>query len=322
MKHLLCALPITGVLLMTACSKENINAEQQRSTSSAALLKQNPTTQPINFTEENLFPEGVVYDPFNNRFYVSSVTRGDIGIVTPDGSYTPFITDPVLTSTTGLEIDKARKRLYVSNAPNGVGAYDINSGNQVFYADLAALIPGAPVFINDIALDPQGNAYATNSAFPVIYKITPGGQASIFLYEPLLALPAGQFGFNGIEYSTNGFLLVAYSAKNMILKFPVSDPASYTTVMLHATLSSPDGLLLSNNGKELTVVNNAGGGEGRVMTFTSKNKWQSGMLTSSFNTGPVFPTTATTDGKNVYVLYAYLHLMATGRSTFTIQPVP
>lgn len=214
------------------------------------------------------------------------------------------------------------KRLYVSNVPNGVGVYDINSGQRIFYADLASLVPGAPIFINDIALDPQGNAYVTNSLYPIIYKITPGGQASIFFYDPALALPAGSFGFNGIEYSNNGFLLVAYSAMNSIIKFPVNEPSAYSTVMLDATLNGPDGLLISNNGKELTIVNNAGGGEGKVLSFTSKDKFETATLNNSFTTGPVFPTTATTEGRNVYVLYAFLHFLGTGHDEFTIQPVP
>ena len=47
---------------------------------------------------------------------------------------------------------------------------------------------GSAVFINDIALDPQGNAYVTNSLSPFIHKITPDGEASVFINEPSLAL--------------------------------------------------------------------------------------------------------------------------------------
>ena len=56
----------------------------------------------INFTQSGLFPEGLVFDPLHKRFYVSSTSRGSIGIVTPAGTYTPFIRDEVLTRTTGL----------------------------------------------------------------------------------------------------------------------------------------------------------------------------------------------------------------------------
>jgi sugar lactone lactonase YvrE len=312
-------------LLLAACSKSPVTEEQSTTASNevAAKPKAANQEQDINFNQQNLFPEGVVYDKFNGRFYVSSTTRGDIGIVTTGGSYTSFITDPALIGTAGLEIDEARKLLYVSNSTDGsVGIYNINTGQRVAFIDLKPLLPGAPVFINDIALDPQGNAYVTNSRTPVIYKITPDGTASIFYQDAAFATAA--FGFNGIEYgnSHGGYLLVAFSAGNQVIKFPVSTPSDYNIVTLNATLAGPDGLLLSKNGKDLVVVNNAGGGNGKVISFTSQNKWESGTATNTFETGPVFPTTATSNGKNVYVLYAYLNRRTTGQSEYTIKLIP
>lgn len=310
---------------LAACTKSPITEETAINTTTAAEAAKAKPAQPMDlvFNETNLFPEGVVYDKFNDRFYVSSTTRGDIGIVDRSGTYTPFITDPALIGTTGLEIDEARKRLYVANSTDGsVGIYDINTGQRIAFVDLKPLLPGAPVFINDIALDPQGNAYVTNSRTPVIYKISREGVASIFYNDPAFATTG--FGFNGIEYGNQqgGFLLVAYSAANQVVKFPIDAPSSYNIVNLNAPLAGPDGLLLSKNGKELVVVNNAGGGNGRVTLFSSNNKWSSGTSVSTFETGPVFPTTATTDGKQVYVLYAYLNKRAVGQSEYTIKLIP
>lgn len=312
-------------VFMTACTKSTPTEEATIATpAEAARSKGKPSPfNDIQFTQTDLFPEGVVYDKFNDRFYVSSTTRGDIGIVDRAGNYTPFITDPALIGTTGLEIDEARKRLYVANSTDGsVGIYDINTGQRIAFVDLKSLLPGAPVFINDIALDPQGNAYVTNSRTPVIYKISTDGVASIFYYDPAFATTG--FGFNGIEYGNQqgGFLLVAYSAANQVVKFPVDAPSSYSIVSLDETLAGPDGLLLSKNGKELVVVNNAGGGNGRVILFTSDNKWSTGTAITSYETGPVFPTTATTDGKQVYVLYAYLNRRGVGQSEYTIKAIP
>ena len=311
---------------LAACTKSTLKDEpvvtSNLSETAAARVKPGTGTDLL-FTQTNLFPEGVVYDKFNNRFYVSSTTVGDIGIVDRNGNYMPFITDPVLTSTTGLEIDEARKQLFVSNATDGsVGIYDINTGQRTAFVDLKPLLPGAPVFINDIALDPQGNAYVTNSRTPVIYKISTDGVASIFYYDPAFATSG--FGFNGIEYGNQGggFLLVAYSAANQVVKFPVVAPSSYSVVSLDATLAGPDGLLLSKNGKDLVVVNNAGGGNGKVIRFASKDQWRTGTALTTFETGPVFPTTATTDGKAVYVLYAYLNWRTVGQSDYTIKAVP
>jgi sugar lactone lactonase YvrE len=309
------------LLLLASCSKI-ITHEELQKLKDELKDKTNPGIERIDFTSTNLFPEGVVYDPFNERFYVSSVTNGDIGIVTASGSYTPFITDPSLTATTGLEIDKVRKRLLVSNSPGSVGVYNIHSGERIHFINLAAIVPGAPIFINDIALDQQGNAYVTNSLSPIIYKITPDGIATVFLQEPRLALAAGQFGFNGIEYGNSGFLLVSYTNNNQVIKIPVAQPSAYSFVTLDAALNRPDGMLLSKDGKQLIVVNNAGGAAGVVLSFTTNNNWESGTLSERFFTGEVFPTTATSDGKNIYVLHAYLNKRPTGQSQFAIQRVP
>ncbi len=315
---------LAAALLLASCSK---NTEQTYIDSpvvappSTAQEKKAAAGPDLTFTVANLFPEGVVYDKFNRRFYVSSTTQGTIGTVTGNGTYTPFITDPALIGTNGLEIDEARKLLYVTNAAAGsIGVYELNTGQRVRLVDLKTLLPGAPVFINDIALDPQGNAYATNSRTPVIYRIAPNGNASIFYQDAAFATTG--FGFNGIEYANQGFLLVAYSAGQQVVRFPLNDPSSYNVVSLNAPLRGPDGLLLSKNGKELVVVNNAGGGNGHVSLFTTSDQWQTGTLATRFETGSVFPTTATTDGNSVYVLYAYLNRRAQGQSEFTIKRVP
>ena len=139
---------ISGIFLLASCSKSPL--KEPEIPGNDILSSKAQAGSDLNFTEENLFPEGVVYDKFNDRFYVSSTTRGDIGIVDRNGSYTPFITDPELIGTTGLEIDESRKLLFVSNSTNGsVAIYNINTGQLVRFVDLKPLLPGAPVFIND-----------------------------------------------------------------------------------------------------------------------------------------------------------------------------
>ncbi len=173
-----------------------------------------------------------------------------------------------------------------------------------------------------MALDPQGSAYVTNSFSPVIYKVDRDGNAQVFFQNNALALPPGEFGFNGIQYDERGFLLVAFS--NQIVKIPVRNPGGYSIVQLDASIF-PDGLLLSKGGKQLVVVNDTGGTpDDKVLSFISNDAWKSGSLSTSFNTGAVFPTTATSDGKRVFVLYSHLDKLLSNQEweTFTIQEVP
>ncbi|MEJ7739502.1 MAG: hypothetical protein WKF97_18925 [Chitinophagaceae bacterium] len=279
--------------------------------------KHPPAPVQINFTEHNLFPEGVVYDAIHNWFYVSSADHGTVGIVTFDGIYKPFIMDEMLAHSNGLKVDKARQRLWVCDANKGIGAYNLNTGARLFFADLAGLLPDSSNnLINDEALDPEGNVYVTNSFVPVIYKVTREGKASIFFQNAAFANPPGGFGFNGIQYDERGFLLVAFD--NKVVKIPVRNPASYSIVQLDAPVS-PDGLLLSKDGKQLVAVDFT-----KVVSFISTDEWKSGRLSTSFDVGDVFPTTVTSDGKRVFVVYSYLDKWFAGQeqNTFTIQEVP
>ena len=81
-------LAFTACTLLAACSKTSVSEEQQTITPNdeiATKAKSSGQATDINFTVQNLFPEGVVYDKYNDRFYVSSTSNGDIGIVTKDG---------------------------------------------------------------------------------------------------------------------------------------------------------------------------------------------------------------------------------------------
>ncbi|WP_347157231.1 hypothetical protein [Pontibacter chitinilyticus] len=296
----------------------------------------------ITVTNVGLYPEGVSHDALNHRFLISSVSTGVVGTVSYKGDYKPFITDNRLISSIGLKVDEARKRVLVAGADPGgtpnstpatagqtalLGIYDLATGAPLYLADLGALRPGMPHFANDVALDKQGNAYVTDSYSPIIYKVDSEGHASVFFEDEDFATPPGAFGFNGIAYHADGFLLVNYSAENAVYKIPLSDPANLSKVTFNAPLEAPDGLLLSPNGKQLIVVNNAGGAPtGRVLSFKSTDNWQSGNLTESFVTGPEFPTTATGYGNAVFVLYAHLDKLFGGAQSpqekFTIRKVP
>ena len=326
-------------LLFTACTKTDapLKADDLQNLSSNELnpsdAKSKPAPGPINFTVPMLFPEGMVYNPFNNQFLVSSITKGTIGAVNHEGVYSTFIVDTDLASTAGMEIDKAHKRLLVTSSTiegnvAKLAIYDLNTKTRLFLIDLVAVAnDGAPHLANDVALDQQGNAYVTDSYAGIIYKVNPNGNASVFYKNPAFTPAPGGFGFNGIEYSNSsqGYLLVAHSALNQIVKIPINNPAAITNVQLNPSIVSPDGLLLSKNSRELIVVNNTAGSPGsKVMSFETNDGWATGASTASFNTGIVYPTTLTSDGQAEYVLYSYIQNLFGNvfTQTFTIQPLP
>lgn len=326
-------------VLFTACNKTELSPkadELQKAKAdqfSLSLGKSKLATEPINFTAPFVFPEGVVYDPINNRFLVSSIAMGTIGAVNYQGIYSPFIQDADLASTVGMEVDNTRKRLLVTNTTiegtlAQLAIYDLRFGTRLYLIDLAAVAnDGAPHLVNDVTIDQQGNAYVTDSYAGIIYKVDRFGNATVFYRNTAFTPAPGLFGFNGIEYSNSsqGYLLVAHADLGQIIKIPVDNPASFTTVLLNASIPSPDGLLLSKDSKQLIVVSNTGDLPGsKVLSLISNDNWASASIDGDFSTGVVFPTTVASDGKTLYVLYSYIHLLLGGqaRETFTIQPLP
>jgi hypothetical protein len=334
------------MLVISGCSKELTNeqpttlSEQQ---SSAALQNHVRIPDQIHFIPSaGVYPEGVAFDKFNNRFLVSSFTTGTIGAVSFNGTYTPFITDPDLHATLGLKIDESNQRLLVVNTffsldesqlhTAELRVYDLQNGNLIRVTDLAALRPDVIHLDDDLAIDPQGNAYITDAKYPVVYKVDQNGNASVlFENQQYSATPGPRtffwVGFNGIAYNNNGFLIVGFYAGGKLLKIPVNDPDNYNEVQLNAGMVSPDGLLMSKDGKRLIVMDNKYlSPAAEIMYLTSNDNWVSGNLNASYPTGMVSPTTATSSNKDVFVIYSYAHEIFFGagpsQREFIIQKIP
>ena len=309
---------LTGALLATACKKD-----------SDSPAPQGPAS--VTFTPAGLYPEGLEYDAVNQRFLVGSVTRGAIGQVADDGTYRAFADAPQLVATAGLQLDADRNRLLVAVADlggtprstpattgqlAGLATFNAATGQFISYVDLGALRPGQGHFANDVTFDDQGNYYVTDSFSPLLYKVDAQGRASVFLEAPALAAPAGQFGFNGIVYHPDGYLLVGHTARGTVYKVPLANPAAYAAVQSGANLAGADGLLLQDK-QHLLVVSNA---QNTVARLTSTDGWGTATGGTSFATGPNFPTSiARRSDAEAYVLYSHLDVLLSGQPTPAAQ---
>ena len=335
-------------VVVTACKKESQQTVRSEEETSAYSTVKNEIPDEIHFTQPGLYPEGVAFDKFNNRFLVSSFGKGTIGSVSFDGTYTAFIEDPDLKSTLGLHIDEARKRIAVAVTDGlfgnvaKVGVYDLNTGSRIWLIDLAAIHPGGIHLADDLTFDPEGNIYITDVKSPVIYKVDINGHPSVFLDDEYFGMPPGfpypdlWTGFNGIAYDNTGFLIVSFVVgplvgKPSLVKIPIDDPHNYTAIGLDFTPAFPDfsldGILLSRDGKQLIGVNNAFlAAPMEIVYLTSNDHWGSANRSESFPVGFTSPTTATSDGKNIYVIYSYLFDIFFGtpgaHSEFIIKKIP
>lgn len=308
---------VTACLILSgiSCSSEINTGDEIENFSN--LSANNKDADEIIINETDLYPEGIEYDIRNNRFLISSITRGDIGQVI-DGEYSVFINDEDLVSTLGIHIDHTTKRLLVTNTTidgsfSELVAYDL-SGERLFTADLGSLADGGH-FANDVTADNHGNAYVTDSYSGIIYKVDPAGNAAIFYENSDLAPTPGNFGLNGIDYDPRGFLLVSHLQNNMILKFPLNDPGNYSEVEIPVPLFSPDGLYLDNPNELIVVSNDFGGENARVQIFGTRDSWATAYLKSEFPVPGDFLTTVTVKRNTPYVLSANLDILLGGGST-------
>lgn len=314
------------LIMISSCTSNDIEGTEVLKSSDLSHKMKQDKQEVITIDEPNLYPEGIEYDIRNDRFLVTSVTRGNIGQVI-DGVYSEWVNDEDLISTIGIHIDHSGKRVLVAVSDLGVSekeseggpgtlaaiaAYDLD-GNRLFYTDLGSLREGAH-FANDITVDNKGNAYVTDSFSGIIYKVDPMGNPSIFYENDDFAPAEGSFGFNGIDYDPRGYLLVSHLDFGPILRFPLNNPDAYTVVDLSVELANPDGIYLKNPNELLVVSNDLGGANAKVQTFRTNDRWASASLIHEFDAPGVFPTTVTVKRNIPYVLYAHLDVLLAGGS--------
>ena len=266
----------------------------------------------IKMNMTGFIPEGVEYDTKNNRFLVGSLTQGTVFSVAKDGTLTPFIQDPDLKSSVGIEVDEERNRLLVPNSDSSVfggqgvgqaklGIYDLTSGKRLAMVDLAAVGPkDARHFANDVTVGSDGSAYVTDTMARVIYKVDPRNNATIFLPNTFASIP--QFTLNGIVYHQSGYLLVADSFAGDIYKVPVNAPASFTKVKLPEQPAGADGLVWNAHDSCLIVVRNDKSQQ--VVAFRSADNWVTATLDGRGKFGAQ-GTTAAMGSDGVYVVQPF-----------------
>lgn len=263
----------------------------------------------IPFSAERLYPEGITYAPSLDRFLVSSITQGKVGTVDLTGRYTDLQANDKLISAIGMKV--RGNRLYVCNADQGVSVkstaqttlktaglfiFNLVSRDPPQVIRLDTLLPGVNHFANDLALDPLGNAYVTDSFAPVIYRITPDNKASIFVNSALFSGAQG-FNLNGIVFHPNNYLIVVKSNEGKLFKVDATNPNLITEITGVSVLGG-DGLTLLNN--DLYVVN----GRKQVSLLRSTDDWKTASIVKTDSVGYDQATTSTEVNGRIYTLNA------------------
>jgi len=115
---------------------------------------------------------------------------------------------------------------------------------------------------NGLAFDSRGNLYVTESLVGGIWKVEPGGEATLWLEDELLAPPGGPwtgFGANGIAFRHRS-LYVANTDRGIVLRVPIRrDGSAGEPTVISSGLVGPDGLAFDTFGQLFAIT--AYGGE-------------------------------------------------------------
>lgn len=267
----------------------------------------------ITMERGGFIPEGIEFDTNGRRILTGSLVDGTVYEIAPNGGLVPFVVDPELVSSIGIEADEPRDRLLVANSDRSVfdsdgpglaklGVYRLSTGDRVVMVDLGAVAGGSEdsvVFANDVTVDDAGIVYLTDTRMNVIYRVDENYDASVlYRFEPMTGL-----GLNGIVHHPDGFLIVvAAGGQGMLYRVPVANPGAARPIELSQPATGADGLVWTQDGR-LVVVSNS---TSSATAYASDDGWNSAELVGeSTFTGQA--TTGAVVDDDVYVVQPHFN---------------
>jgi sugar lactone lactonase YvrE len=254
---------------------------------------------------DDMFPEGVAYDPISQAFFVGSLTEAGITRVEGlDGAQSVFVpSSPTATSSAGMKVDAGARRLWVCGSGDGddssqIYVYGIDDGALVETIDLGSLL--AMASCNDLALDAEGAAYVTDPRSSSIHRIAVGGDASVWATDPEFAPELMDLGLNGIAVTPDDTaVIVTKFISKRLLRVAKDDPTQISEIALGgeefagaALIAGPDGIVFGGDVlyvvfddvvAEVVLDGEWNSGEVRILTPPT-----AGLSTATFAEGEVY----------------------------------
>ena len=262
----------------------------------------------VNYFDNDIYPQSIVYYPATKQFIVGSMKRGQIGSVNDKGEYKVLLKDSLLIATSGLKI--SGNTLYALTGDLGFSAnsseqskfnvarlvtIDLLSNKITSVLNLDTLVKGRH-FVTDLAIDDKKNIYITDSYSPVIYKVNPAGKASVWVNSE--QFDGDGRNLNGIVYHKHGFLLVA-SKTGQLYKINVRDSSQISEVEIEGDFKGVNGLQFTPN--HLLVMSQAQG-YNQVHILSSNNSWKTARVLRTDNYQYIYPNKAETVGNKIYIV--------------------
>lgn len=209
----------------------------------------------FSLAEDDLFPEGIAYDPADETFFIGSIAKRKIVFVDKAGRPGVFIPEKQdgLGGVNGMKVDAKRRVLWVNSAIPGrlAGPGDLPGWSAVFKYDLGTrkLIKKypsdprtGPHLFNDLVLNENGDVFITDSLQGAVFTI-PAGKDELELW-----IKAARMTYpNGITLSADGRYLYVAQGEGISAIDTATRSRSLLSVPDDMTLTGIDGLYFYKN---------------------------------------------------------------------------
>jgi sugar lactone lactonase YvrE len=214
------------------------------------------------------YPEGIAIGG-DGTVYVGSLATGEV-VRFPGGTgpaETFVASGGALTNTVGLLYDSARSIIWActSNLTTFAGAAVVGLNEADGSVAVTHTFPSDPGFCNDMALDADGNLFATDSAAMRIIRVPAADamtddSAAVWSEDAMYAVGAGEFGLNGIVVDGSNVYTVIF-ANGKVFRIPIMGSGMAGTIeeiTPDPALMGPDGLKMIVTDTLAVLQNSAG----------------------------------------------------------------
>ena len=261
-------------LLVLGCAGTIVLSSNQPIAASARELE--PIELPAGFQ----YPNGISHGS-DGTLYIGSITSGQILRITPDGkTEIVFPGNDEVFAATALRLDEPRGILWGSSPdflgthsangetvhrPPRIFAIDVRSGNV-----LQVILMPEGGFGNDLAIDPDGGVYVTDSTLARIHYLAPGtSQLQTWAVDERFR--AEHIGLAGIARRSDGVLIVGHYSNGTLFKVMPQLDGSPTVeeISLERSLENPDGMQFAPDGSLILTEGAATSGNGHLLRIHS-----------------------------------------------------
>lgn len=230
---------------------------------------------PANFQ----YPNGIAHAS-DGTLYVGSVTSGQILRINPESKVETFFpgNDEVFAATS-LRLDEPRGILWGTSSDflgtRGANNQVTRRSHRIFAintrsGEVLRVIPMPDGgFGNDIAINPTGGIYITDSARPRIHYLAPGAtQFQTWAEdEQFRKEEKEEIGLAGIARHSSGVLIVGKFSDGELLKITPQPQGEVTVepILLARELENPDGIQFAPDGSLLVTEGSVESGNGRLL---------------------------------------------------------